>query len=681
MKFAHPEILWALFALAIPVIVHLFNFRRFKRIVFTNVAFLKEVQQETKSKSRLRHLLILSARLLAVASIVFAFAQPYIPVGDNDASGTIRTVSVYIDNSFSMEAESRDGRLLDLAKEKAIEVISAYQATDKFQLLTNDFEGRHQRLNSQEDVLEMIGDVQASHVSRKLGDVVQRQQDLLLQESEGAATIYVFSDLQKSSHNIEGFSPDSLITVNFLPEQAVEGVNCWVDSVWFDTPVRLLNQPEILRLRIRSNTTENLENIPMSLSINGAGKTVGSFSISPESYTDTALFFTNTAGGFIDGTLSIQDHPVVYDDSWYFGYEVAKKIRVLSINGENNGESIRSIFGNDPFYEFESVDSRNVDFGNLNKFDFIILNEVKSMSSGLADAIVAEVTDGGSAFIIPAVQAEKEEYNRLLDGLAAPQIREWVARESKVANINFDHDLYKGVFEKIPGNIDLPIAQGYFSFTTVSRSSDEELMRLQDGAPFIFEVKAGAGRAYVSAVPLNTSISNLVQHAIFVPTTLRMAEFSKSSGITSFTIGSNQVVKIKGNVLAGDQTYTMQRADGSLEFIPGYRQVQGHTEVFMQDQNTGAGNYHLMLGDSVISAIGLNYDRKESILEAFDIPAWKEQLSAYNWSNANVVDSTIETVSNTVEQLESGKKLWDRFIWMALLALVIELLLIKLWKS
>jgi hypothetical protein len=140
-------------------------------------------------------------------------------------------------------------------------------------------------------------------------------------------------------------------------------------------------------------------------------------------------------------------------------------------------------------------------------------------------------------------------------------------------------------------------------------------------------------------------------------------------------------VKLKGNVLVGDQMYTMQSADGGLEFIPGYRQVHGHTEIFMQDQNTGAGNYHLMLGDSVVSAIGLNYDRKESKLEAYDMAGWKEQLSSYNWNNANVVDSTIETVSNTVEQLESGKKLWDRFIWLALIALVIELLLIKLWKS
>lgn len=681
MKFAHPEILWALFALAIPVIVHLFNFRRFKRIVFTNVAFLREVQQETKAKSRLRHLLILTARLIAVAAIVFAFAQPYIPLGANDASGTVRTVSVYIDNSFSMDAESREGRLLNLAKEKAIEVVSAYQATDKFQILTNDFEGRHQRLNSQEDVLDMIGEIQSSPAPRKLQDVVQRQQDLLLQESEGAASIYVFSDLQKSSHQISDFRPDSSITVNFLPEQAVESVNCWVDSVWFDTPVRLLNQPEVLRLRIRSNTQTPLENIPMSLTIGGSGKTVGSFSISPDTYTDTALFFTNTASGFIDGSITIQDHPVVYDDTWYFGYEVAQKINVLAINGENSGESVRSIFSNDPFYSFESVDYSNVDFGSLNSFDFIIVNEIKSISSGLADAIIAVVNNGGSAFIIPAVQAEKESYNRLLDGLAAPQMNAWVDRESKVTSINLDHDLYQGVFEKIPGNIDLPITKGYFSFTSASRSSDEELMRLQDGSPFVFEVKSGNGRAYIASVPLATSVSNLVQHAIFVPTTLRMAEFSKTSGSTSFTVGSDEVVKVKSATISGDQSYTMKSADGSLEFIPGFRQVFGNTEIFIQDKDIRAGNYHLMLGDSLIAAIGLNYNRSESKMEAFDLTSWKEELSTYSWNNANVVDATIDTVGNTVDQLESGKKLWDRFIWLALIALVIELLLIKLWKS
>ena len=156
MKFVHPEILWALTALSIPIIVHLFNFRKFRKVQFSNVSFLREIRQETKSKSRLKHLLILFSRLLAVAAIVFAFAQPYFPRSDSSILPGDKAVSLYIDNSFSMEAQGEQGLLLELAKSKAIEVAAAYGATDRFQLLTNDFEGRHQRFVGRDEVVEMI---------------------------------------------------------------------------------------------------------------------------------------------------------------------------------------------------------------------------------------------------------------------------------------------------------------------------------------------------------------------------------------------------------------------------------------------------------------------------------------------------------------------------------------------
>ncbi|MBL0031994.1 MAG: BatA domain-containing protein [Bacteroidetes bacterium] len=79
MQFIYPEFLFALSVLAIPIIIHLFNFRRFKKIYFTNVRFLKEIKQDTQSKSKLKHLLVLLSRLLALTFLVLAFAQPFIP--------------------------------------------------------------------------------------------------------------------------------------------------------------------------------------------------------------------------------------------------------------------------------------------------------------------------------------------------------------------------------------------------------------------------------------------------------------------------------------------------------------------------------------------------------------------------------------------------------------------------
>src|SRR5437868_3652994 len=161
MQFVYPGFLFALSALSIPIIIHLFNFRRFRRILFTNVRFLQEIKQDTRSRSRLKHLLILLCRLLAVTFLVLAFAQPLIPAGKNAIVGGVKHVSIYIDNSYSMDAVGKNGSLVETAKKKAREIANAYQPADKFQLLTTDFEARHQRVLNREEFLEMVDEVKS----------------------------------------------------------------------------------------------------------------------------------------------------------------------------------------------------------------------------------------------------------------------------------------------------------------------------------------------------------------------------------------------------------------------------------------------------------------------------------------------------------------------------------------
>ena len=200
MQFIHPLFLVALVTLAIPIIIHLFNFRRFKKVYFTNVRLLQEIQQETKKQSQLRQLLILLARLLAIAALVIAFAQPYIPASKQQKKITgQRSVSIYLDNSFSMEAVSTDGRLLDLAKNKALEIVSSYGPSDVFQLVTNDFEGRHQRFVSPEDLRKMVEEVQVSPVLRTIPEVINRQNDMLPETGRMNFDAYLISDFQKTT--------------------------------------------------------------------------------------------------------------------------------------------------------------------------------------------------------------------------------------------------------------------------------------------------------------------------------------------------------------------------------------------------------------------------------------------------------------------------------------------------
>ena len=218
MQFLFPSFLWALLALAIPIIIHLFYFRRFKKVYFTNVKFLKEVKEETSARSRLRNLLTLLMRLGAMAALVLAFAQPFIPVDTVVKKGQ-KAVSLFIDNSFSMSALSQDVPLIEKAKQRAREIIKAYNDEDEFQIITNDFEGRHQRMVSKEDALTLVDEVVISPAVRTISNVLSRQQQALNASTDNNIS-YLISDFQKNITDIENYS-DTTLEVNMVPLQSV----------------------------------------------------------------------------------------------------------------------------------------------------------------------------------------------------------------------------------------------------------------------------------------------------------------------------------------------------------------------------------------------------------------------------------------------------------------------------
>src|ERR1019366_7228700 len=208
---------FALSAVSIPVIIHLFNFRRFKRMDFTNVRFIKEVKRDTQSKSKLKHLLVLLMRILAIIFLVFAFAQPYIPVSKSAIVESERAVSIYVDNSFSMEAVGKNGTLLEQAKSKAAEIAKAYKPSDKFQLLTNDFEARHQRLMNREEFLQQLDEVKVSPASKNVSEILSRQQETLNSAHASKPLAFILSDFQKTMADVDKIKADTALSIRFVP--------------------------------------------------------------------------------------------------------------------------------------------------------------------------------------------------------------------------------------------------------------------------------------------------------------------------------------------------------------------------------------------------------------------------------------------------------------------------------
>jgi len=246
MHFVYPAFLFALTALLIPVLVHLFSFRKYQKVLFSNVQFLKEVNEQQSSRKNLKERLILAARLLALFFLVLAFARPYIPQGAAITPGKQQEISIFVDNSYSMQTVNREGSLLDEARTRAKEIAAAYNINDRFQLLTQDFEGRHQRLLSREEFNEAVDAIKISPQSRRLQQILDRQQSLLNAQPAALKKIYLISDFQVNLLQQQKLHADTGINVSFVQLKANALPNMAIDSAWLLSEVHHPGEPEKL---------------------------------------------------------------------------------------------------------------------------------------------------------------------------------------------------------------------------------------------------------------------------------------------------------------------------------------------------------------------------------------------------------------------------------------------------
>ncbi|MGE0636032.1 MAG: BatA domain-containing protein [Bacteroidia bacterium] len=682
MSFVYPEFLFALSALSIPVFVHLFNFRRFVTVYFSNVQFLREVKIETQSRSRLKHLLVLATRLLTIACLVLAFAQPFIPAKNSSANTPEGVASIFVDNSFSMEAKGTSGTMLDDARNKAKEIASAFPPSQKFQLLTNDFEGHQQRLVNREEFLELLEEVKISPSVKTLSEIYSRQKDALKSQGNAGGSAYIISDFQKSVSNIEEIKADSGLSCYFIPVTPAQSNNLYIDSCWFSTPIRQLNRPEELKLRIKNNSGEDYENIPVKLILNGTQKALASFSVAAQSETEVPLSFTLSETGLQLGELSITDYPVTYDDKFFFTFNVAKNIPVLCINGKEESKSINSLFVNDPYFILDNQNEKSVNYASLPNYSLVVANEITSVSSGLAQELKRFAQAGGSVLIIPAQNSDISSYNELLLSLEAGSISGKDSSATKVGSINYQSEIFANVFEKKKEkqNLDLPIVSKHYIISKNTKTREEILIRLNNGESFLSKYSSGKGYAYLLSVSLSDNFSNFSRHAIFVPTLYNIALFSQPSRPLFQTIGKEQSTEFANSNIAGESVYRITSTDNKFEIIPEQKIIGPLTSVVLGNQLKEAGNYLLKAKTDTLFGLSFNYDRKESVLQYLSTTELESMANKAGSGNFSVVETNNKSLAITLTELNEGIKLWKWFVWLTLAFIVSEVLLIRLLK-
>ncbi|MCE6992919.1 BatA domain-containing protein [Dyadobacter sp. CY323] len=686
MSFLFPSFLWGLLAVSVPIAIHIFNFRRTKRVYFTNVAFLKAVDTKTRSVRQIKHWLVLAARILAITCLALAFAQPFLPAENKLAVDRRGITSLYLDNSLSMESDLNNKRYLDIATTRLGDLLGIFKNATSLQLITNDFSAQEQGLYPAEKLRDRLTTINLSNTPRTLDQIYKRQENLIARhQSTGKNQYFWFSDFQKSTAgNLADLKIDSTNQLFLVPVQAEAERNVFVDSAWLNTPFIRELQNNILFVKVSNSGKQEAKNVVLKLTLDNTQASTASVNV-PANGSATAKFNFNIKGkGYKKGQITFDDFPVTFDNDYYFVLNSSPLIRVLHIFGEKSDANyIQNVYDNDSLFSLQSFSAQNVDPGLIKGSDLVILESVTQLSGSLPQDLQDFVKKGGSLAVIPPGTPNGASYTQFLKGVGINGLT--VSASSDPAPIELatpdrNNPFFSDVFEESVRqelNLNLPSAAPVWNWA----NAGQLLLSLRNGQTYLNQASSGMGKVYLFASSLNPKYGNMAQHAIFVPIMYKIAASSVRAQRTSYKFDENPINLTIENPGA-NPVYKLRR--NKTELIPVQR-ITGNQlllEIPEGDQlgeGLTAGYYELIRDNKTEQILALNHNNAESKLQYYSPDELRAAFSGQK--NVQVFDRIDDDAFATAfEQQNMGTTLWKYFLYASLLFLLVEVALIRILK-
>lgn len=685
MKFLFPTFLFALFTIAIPVIIHLFSFKRHKTVYFSNVEFLRDIKKESKKQSRLKQLLILAARILTIIFLVFAFAQPYIPTNSDTKKQANQLVAVYVDNSFSMNALSEQGQLLEVARNKALEICLAYPAGTKFRLFTNDLKPIHQHELNKEQFIQQVSEIQATPTVVPLSIIYNRfagQTDI---GDNTDKNLYFISDFQRAVTDADNFETADIFSY-YLPLVPNEVANLYIDSCWVEVPAHRLGQEETVYVSIKNSSNQDYQNLPIKMFLNDSLKSITNFSVEAQKNIVAELKYNNNSSGLQLGRLEITDYPFTHDNNWYINYKVDKNLKVLAIygNSESSKEGLKylaALFENDDYVLLDEMNAQNLQVNRLSDYNTIFLVNLENFSSGFLNELETVVKEGTSVVIFPETGNNVSFLNNLYSRFNANRVIGIDSTTQEIAGIEYDNDFYKNVFKKREQNPILPEIKNHLRFETAIRSDETKLLAFQNGDKALSQLSFGDGKIWTFSFPLNTANEAFANDVLFVPTLYNFVLNSLPKQEISFIVGKNNFYDLPANInYKLNANFEIENLKTAEKIVPNNTNAGRKTRLDFAGQIVSDGHYLIENDGNVIASMAFNYSRQESDLRYFNEEELKNRLEELQLKNAIVVSGIERNFSEVLDELQNGKQLWKLMLLLALFFILCEVLIARFWK-
>jgi hypothetical protein len=655
MSFAYPGFLWALFALAIPIIIHLFNFRRIQKVYFSNTRLLRQVKEETTKQQRIKHWLVLLSRLMFLLFLVLAFAQPFLPATDQFSSG--KNVVLYVDNSYSMTAPMPDKlRALETATGLATEILNTYPADTRYLLLTNDFAPFSNSYKTKTEITDLLSQVRFSNVSRAWAELQKKI------SMNGSPDVFVLSDFQKATFG-QFQNADTSQQVRFVPIQSSSINNIYVDSAWFENPY-LSGDKNRLHVLVQNDGDQNADHLSIKLTINNILAATATLTI-PGNGSTTSVFDIALKGNeFQELKISLQDFPISFDNDFYLARMPLQLMKVVEVRAAQSPKFVESVFGNRQLFDFRSYPSTNIDFVELEKADLVVFNELPEFDEVTRQAVASGKVK--SFLVIPSPQAKLSSYQSLT-GMPLQAVDKPSAKD-KLAAPDYRNPFFENVFEEKSTALEMPAAT-----RTVQWGNDQSaILKLRDGSPYLTQ----QGKCFLLASSLKSEFSDFAQHALFVPVMYKMAALAKKDLQRPYYFLSESFLSVPSDSLSPDEPV---RLSGQTEIIPSQRYRAGKIFMDIPKFTLSAGFSYITTRTDSLGLLAFNLEKAESQMAMQSVDELKK-LAAGQKNISIFEPGTRQAFSNEIKARYLGEPLWKYCLALALMFVLAEILLLRFLK-
>ncbi len=652
---------------------------------FSDISKLKNITTQTRKQQKLKHLIVLFLRMLAIIFIVFALAGPELKKESAQQLSNSSTITIYVDNSYSMMAEGAAGRLFENARQDAMQVIDNSPDNSNFIIINNDNAGKLMRLISKEFAKSELEKLEISTESKKLSDILIIRNKILNNNNITSSNTYLFSDFQSNSTDISNLEIDSTSNYYFIPLKHIQNKNIYIDSCYINSSDLMRGSSIKLNVWVKNDSESDYEKVPLKLLVNNKQKAVAGIDIPAGTTKLVELNFTTASSGWHSGLVEIEDYPITFDDKMFFTFNIVPHIEILKIDGivynNDNNDYLSNFYNSDEVFNITSINYRTVDYSELGKYDLIILNELPDISSGALVQFKQYLVDGGNILFVPPLPEFSDYLSDFLSEMNAGLKTGIDTTATRVTSLKLSDKLFYESIKNIPQNAELPNIKQHYIYSFPTKSRVETLVSLLNGNDFLSVKKVGSGQLYLLSVGLNNQFGDFTSQLLFSPIMHGIASKRGMSNKLYFTLGEDYKFNIStGKIPTSETPISLVSIKTGQTAIPLQEIKKGDLKISLDNLVLDNGYYRVMSGDSLISLLAFNYNRNESEMSFYSAEKLNELCKDANILTAKILDVSNPDYKEIINALQKESDFWKLFIIFALSVILIEVLVLRFWK-